>query len=165
MFYRLFQRHPKLNLIRYWSSKKSSAIPTSVGSLAKDEMHQHEILMEQYNLKAMNYQQLLVIQPWHPQPNLANGDTFRSNPELMLDESLGLVRTLGWTAVKSLVLRVKNPDVLFGTGQLEKLTGLIRQHDAQKSSFISAIFISTYKLSAKQRLLIESELKKPIIDR
>ena len=65
----------------------------------------------------------------------------------------------------------------FGTGQLENLKAVIAgvEQPAESDSagtaqprrpiFISAIFVSTYRLTSKQRHIMEEILEKPVLDR
>ena len=146
--------HKTFPKYRNLSSKKSNASPL----INLSEAQNHEILKEQYQLTSLTQNhKLIVIQP-------IDHKIESSRADLMLDETLNLVRTVEWIALESRVLTVKNDDVLFGTGQLKSLKELIRRHE-NNSYYISSVLISTYKLSSRQRLNLEMELGKPIVDR
>ena len=152
----------RFSSIRKLSTKKSKSnyYGGITDELLASELRDHEILKEQYQLTSRlnSHQQLIVVQPFHQDKGEAE-----TTVDMMLDETLSLVRTLQWTVLESRVLAVKNEDIMFGAGQLKNLKDLIRKHESSADSFISSVFISTYKLSSRQRLNLEMELKKPII--
>ena len=160
--FRLAQRYATALVPNKFSIRRKSKSSYEGGIASSSELLDHEILKEQYQLTSRlnsHQQQLIVVQPW-----CSHQDSEETPAEMMLEENLSLVRTLHWTVLESRVLKVKNEDVLFGVGQLKNLKELIGKHESN-SSFISSVFISTYKLSSRQRLNLEMELKKPIIDR
>lgn len=152
----------RFSSIRKLSTKKSKSnyYGGITDELLASELRDHEILKEQYQLTSRlnSHQQLIVVQPFHQDKGEAE-----TTVDMMLDETLSLVRTLQWTVLESRVLAVKNEDIMFGAGQLKNLKDLIRKHESSPDSFISSVFISTNKLSSRQRLNLEMELKKPII--
>merc|ERR1719273_2311952 len=86
----------------------------------------------------------------------------------MMAETLGLVKTLGWKVVDGIILKIQNDDdsnKLLGTGQLERIRDNISDLEAKKGLFISSVFISTYRMSSKNRISAEEILEKPVIDR
>jgi 50S ribosomal subunit-associated GTPase HflX len=129
------------------------------------EAVQHDLLMQQYRLKVMDTQQVLVVQPWYP-PNhhWARPDT---NDELMMAETLGLVFTLGWNVIDglSIVIRENSDRYFLGTGQLEQLKAMISDLEGNQGKYVSCVFLSTYRLSSKQRITMETILERPVMDR
>ena len=159
----------RFSSIRKLSTKKSKSnyYGGITDELLASELRDHEILKEQYQLTSRlnSHQQLIVVQPWYQMFECSHQDKgeAETTADMMLDETLSLVRTLQWTVLESRVLAVKNEDIMFGAGQLKNLKDLIRKHESSPDSFISSVFISTNKLSSRQRLNLEMELKKPII--
>lgn len=83
-------------------------------------------------------------------------------PQLKLEETLALVKTLGWFVEEHMMIEVTHlnrPD-FFGWGTLMKLMEKIKA-----TPVISAVFISTYRLTAPQRINLEELLGVPIFDR
>lgn len=130
----------------------------------QQDMEMHNNLLQQYNLRALDSQHLLVIQPYyHHSHVLARRNT---NEDLMMAETLGLVKTLDWKVVDALTIGLKTVHTksFFGTGKIAELKGHISQLES-KTSFVTGIFVSTYKLTSSQRFHIEEVLDKPVLDR
>ena len=85
------------------SGKKSSLL--SNAEIEAAEAEQHALLMQQYQLKVLDSQQVLVIQPYYhsSSPNARQSTT----EELMMSETLGLVKTLGWKVVDGIMLSIQ----------------------------------------------------------
>ncbi len=85
----------------------------------------------------------------------------------MMSETLGLVKTLGWTVVEAILhtVRVDKHNNLINEGKLTQLRDWITELESQRGQFISSVFISTYKMSSKNRIQVETILGKPVIDR
>ena len=92
----------------------------------ENEAAEHNLLLQQYHLKVMDLQQVLVIQPWYDH-NLPMSKTEDTTEDLAMAETLGLVKTLSWSVVDALILNVRGPDrnYFFGTGQLDRLKELV----------------------------------------
>ena len=76
--------------------------------------------------------------------------------------------TVGWKVVDGIILRIQcddDPNKLLGTGQLERIRDNISNLEAKTGQFISSIFVSTYKMSSRNRIIAEEILEKPVIDR
>jgi len=145
------------------SGKKTSLLNNA--EIEAAEAEQHALLMQQYQLKVLDSQQVLVIQPYYHKSS-PNARQFTTE-ELMMSETLGLVKTLGWKVVDGILLSIQENDSnkILGTGQLERIRDDISELETKKGLFISSIFLSTYKLSSKNRVLAENILGKPVIDR
>jgi len=129
------------------------------------EAQDYHLLMQQYQLKVLDSQQVLVIQPcYHQSHPLAETNT---SPDLMMSETLGLVKTLGWTVVEAILhtVRVDKHNNLINEGKLTQLRDWITELESQRGQFVSSVFISTYKMSSKNRIQVETILGKPVIDR
>jgi len=85
-----------------------------------------------------------------------------TNSTLMLAEAEALVRTLEWKVVDSVAIGLSSfkKKYLFGTGNLERLRGIVLGNER-----ITAVFISLYQLTAVQRLQLEATFEVPVIDR
>jgi len=103
--------------------------------------------------------QVMVIQPFIRYGQDSKKDT---NHQLMLEESLALVRTLGWKVVnhKCIGLASFKKPFLFGSGMLRELEEMVDYN--QK---ITAVFVSMYQLTVPQRLELERLFDVPVIDR
>ena len=157
------------------------------------DLQMHSSMLQQYHLEALNTQQLLVVQPdYQDKPDKRHyGDT---SIDLKLAETVSLVHTLGWTVVDKLVIKSEQRNMLFKPGQLERLREHISKlesptenkqeiktcekqshrkerfhEDTEKidktPKFISAVFVSTFRLPSNQRLQMEEILEKPVLDR
>ena len=74
----------------------------------KKQAKDHELLLKSYHLKLLETQQVIVVQPWyHNSHYLWKNDTTK---ELMMEETLGLVRTIGWTIVDGLTITIRHND-------------------------------------------------------
>lgn len=127
------------------------------------DIEHHNRLLQEYQLKTVNDQNVFVIQPYITS-HLFYKTQQKSipNPELMLNESVALIKTLGWRFVGSEIIGVPSfqRSEFFGSGQVERLKDSISAFP-----FISSIFLSSYQLGSRQRLYLEQALEKPIFDR
>lgn len=116
-------------------------------------------LVDRYFHVSTMVHQVLVIQPFLRFGQAAKKDT---NQQLMLEESLALVRTLGWKVVDHMNVGLANykQPALFGSGKLTELGELV---DGNQK--ITAVYVSMYQLTAPQRLELEDLFKVPVIDR
>ena len=88
----------------FFSDLFDDAFLTEMQKQAKD----HELLLKSYHLKLLETQQVVVVQPWyHNSHYLWKHDTTK---ELMMEETLGLVRTIGWTIVDGLTITIRHND-------------------------------------------------------
>ena len=153
------------------------------------DMHFHKEMLEQYHLQALNTQQLLVVQPVKTS-NRSTEETKRD--DLMMAETLGLVDTLGWKVLDKMIIQLDTKQKyrhFFNRDQLQELKECIVKLEAPKntnsestdviekfrdkdyepekrtSTLVSAVFLSTFRLSSRQRLEIEEALGKPVLDR
>jgi len=149
---------------RFLSKKTSGKNDITPNNLELEAAEQYALLMQQYQLQVLDSQQVLVIQPCYPKTS-PNARQFTTD-DLMMSETLGLVKTLGWKVVDGIILQSgEDSHKLLGTGQLERIRDNITQLEAKKGLFISSVFVSTYKMSSRNRLLAEEILEKPVIDR
>jgi len=149
-------------------AKKTSSRKNDPGlnNIEIEATEQHALLMQQYQLKVLDSQQVLVIQPCYHSSS-PNARQFTTD-DFMMSETLGLVKTLGWKVVDGIILTIQRDDdqsKLLGIGQLERIRDNISELESKKGLFISSVFVSTYKLSARNRLIAEEILGKPVIDR
>jgi len=177
--YRLLSSSFSRRLFLVKNQKCVSSIPyrflakkTSIGKknsglnkLEIEDAEQYALLMQQYQLKVLDSQQVLVIQPCYHSSS-PNARQF-TNEDFMMSETLGLVKTLGWKVVDAIILTIQSDDQnkIIGTGQLEKIRDTITELESKTGYYISSVFVSTYKMSAKNRVLTEEILGKPVIDR
>jgi len=150
---------------RFYAKKVSRNKDLSNDKIIEEDAEQHALLLQRYQLKVLDSQQVFVVQPWfHPDTGKSRENT---TAEMMMSETLGLVKTLGWTVVDGVIytIREENSKRLLGPGQLEKIRDAVIEFETQKGLFVSSVLVSSYKIGAKQRLLMESILQKPIIDR
>ena len=154
------------------------------------DLEHHSAMLQQYHLEALNTQQLLVIQPVMKNRNLSQ---HKNRDDLMMAETVGLVDTLGWTVLDKTIIEVepqRRSKYFFSGRQLRELRERIESLEAPKnssefkvtdnknfvkddkleqseasSSYVSAVFVSTFRLSSRQRLLIEQNLGKTVLDR
>lgn len=151
---------------RFLAKKIRGKIDAIPNKLELEAAEQHALLMQQYQLQVLDSQQVLVIQPCYHTTS-ANARQFTTE-DLMMAETLGLVKTLGWKVVDGIILKIQTDDdsnKLLGTGQLERIRDNISDLEAKKGLFISSVFISTYRMSSKNRVSAEEILEKPVIDR
>jgi len=149
-------------------AKKTSSRKNDPGlnKIEIEATEQHVLLMQQYQLKVLDSQQVLVIQPCYHSSS-PNARQFTTD-DFMMSETLGLVKTLGWKVVDGIILTIQRDDdqsKILGIGQLERIRDNITELESKKGLFISSVFVSTYKLSARNRLIAEEILGKPVIDR
>ena len=88
----------------------------------------------------------------------------------MMEETIGLVKTIGWRVIDDVTMSVKSDSRNFarhylGEGQLQKLRNMIEHHEAKNRLVISAVFISADKIRSIQRVNMEAVLGRPIFDR
>ena len=88
----------------------------------------------------------------------------------MMEETIGLVKTIGWRVITDVTMSVKIDNRNFarhylGEGQLQKLRKIIELHEAKNRLVISAVFISADKIRSIQRVNMEAVLGRPIFDR
>ena len=104
-------------------------------------------------------EQVLVIQPFIRHGILAKTDT---NHELMLQESIALVKTLNWKVADHIVVGLPSfqRKHLFGSGKLKLL-----EEKVASNLKITSVFISLYQLTITQRLELERGFSVPVIDR
>jgi hypothetical protein len=151
-FFNAILRPKRTHLVRHlatssslFSNGKKYNQETAKDQIMEAEAVQHDLLMQQYRLKVMDTQQVLVVQPWYP-PNhhWARPDT---NDELMMAETLGLVSTLGWNVIDglSIVIRENSDRYFLGTGQLEQLKAMISDLEGNQGKYVSCVFLSTYR--------------------
>jgi len=116
-------------------------------------------LVDRYFHVSTMVHQVLVIQPFIRYGVAAKKNT---NHKLMLEESMALVRTLGWKVVdyKCIGLASFKKSFLFGSGKLKELEDIVSSN--QK---ITAVYVSMYQLTAPQRLELENLFNVPVIDR
>lgn len=141
------------------------------------DIEMHRELLQNYNLSILGIQNILVIQPYYKRGNLENKSN--TDRELMMMETLGLVETLEWRVVDNIYMGIEDIQRpgYFGSGQLKIIRDTITNFENPRSSespdesknqngvFVSAVFVSTYKLRSKQRSIMEEALQKPILDR
>jgi len=148
------------------AKKTSRKNDPGLNNIEIEATEQHALLMQQYQLKVLDSQQVLVIQPCYHSSS-PNARQFTTD-DFMMSETLGLVKTLGWKVVDGIILTIQRDDdqsKLLGIGQLERIRDNITELESKKGLFISSVFVSTYKLSARNRLNAEEILGKPVIDR
>ena len=116
-------------------------------------------LVDRYFHVSTMAHQVLVIQPFIKSGKAAKKDT---NQELMLEESLALVRTLGWKVVDHMCIGLQSfkKAFLFGSGKLNELEEIVN-----KNQKITAVYVSMYQLTAPQRVELEDMFQVPVIDR
>ena len=144
----------------------------------------HSSMLQSYHLEALDTQQVLVVQPNYL--NSSNPQHVDKRKELMLSESVGLVQTLGWTVVDAVTMDTDCNDKK--TFYSEHQLSLLRDHISRLESpaekkehlksntqddldetkvpkYISAVFVSTFRLYGSQRITMEEILQKPVLDR
>ena len=104
-------------------------------------------------------EQVLVIQPFVRFGSMVKTDT---NHDLMLAESIALVKTLNWKVADHMVVGLSSfqKKKLFGSGKLKLL-----EEKVANNVKITSIFISLYQLTITQRLELEKVFSVPVIDR
>ena len=155
------------------------------------DMQFHTAMLQEYHLQALNTQQLVVVQPI----KLSKNNSHQVNRDnLMMAESIGLVDTLGWTVLDKIIMQVDNQrqnKYFLDNTQVNALRECIEKLETPrktsstkpvqpkeksyetkklggeqaKSSYVSAVFVSTFRLSSRQRLQLEKEIGKPVLDR
>lgn len=123
----------------------------------KDEFETNYLLPR---LKPIFGHKIFVIQPnvkWGPKKK------WNTTSHLQLAEAVTLSETVpDWEVVEKVILNCVSLDkkFLFGSGNLKKIKEIINRNPT-----ISAVFISTYMLTALQNKSLEKEFKLPIYDR
>ena len=140
-----------------------SEVAEDKGVLSAD-VETHSELMDEYQLKAAGLQNLFVIQPYLWSENDATAkDRSKQSSHRKMSETLALVDTLGWNAVgqKEVGLKSFMKREFFGSGKMQEL------QEAMDSSPlpITSVLVSAYQLSQYQRLNLEQEFQRPVIDR
>ena len=104
-------------------------------------------------------EQVLIIQPFVRFGAMVKADT---NHDLMLAESIALVKTLNWKVADHMVVGLSSfqKKRLFGSGKLKML-----EEKVANNVKITSIFISLYQLTITQRLELEKVFSVPVIDR
>ena len=153
------------------------------------DLQHHSAMLQQYHLETLNTQQLMVIQPVMKNRKLSH----ENRDDLMMEETVGLVDTLGWTVLDKTIIEVepqRRSKYFFSGRQLWELKARIENLEAPKNSsdfkvtdnkhfvkddklqqsepssiYVSAVFISTFRLSSRQRMVIEQVLGKTVLDR
>lgn len=107
-----------------------------------------------------NEQNVFIIQPyikWGPKKT-------NSNPDLQLREAESLIRSLPkWSIQESIKIPLESfsKKSFFGSGKLEELRNMIRNHGGN----ISCIFVSKGVLTGPQKRFLEQYFHLPILDR
>ena len=116
-------------------------------------------LVDRYCYVPSMQQQVLVIQPFIRYGDNVKADTTQ---QLMLAESVALVRTLDWAVVDTLTVGLNSfqKKHLFGSGKLRLL-----EEKISSNTKITSVFISLYQLTVTQRLELERLFSVPVIDR
>ena len=131
----------------------------------QSQAKEHELMMQRYQLKVLDLQQVLVVQPWYhsSHPWFKNDTT----EQLMMNETLSLIRTIGWNIVDGLTLTIRSVDKknYLSVGQLENIREIIDDYETKKGTAVSAVFLSAYKLSSRHRLNMEIFFDRPVFDR
>jgi len=128
-------------------------------SLETSEADHVSHLVDRYCHVGSMQQQVLVIQPFIRYGQLSKKDT---NHQLMLEESIALVKTLDWKVVDHITVGLTSfqKKHLFGTGKLKLL-----EEKVTSDQKITSVFISLYQLTISQRLELEKVFCVPVIDR
>lgn len=115
-------------------------------------------LVDRYCHVSTMQEQVLVIQPFIRHGILAKTDT---NHDLMLQESIALVKTLNWKVADHIVVGLPSfqRKHLFGSGKLKLL-----EEKVASNLKITSVFISLYQLTITQRLELERVFSVPVID-
>merc|ERR1719278_443120 len=129
------------------AKKTSRKNDPGLNKIEIEATEQHVLLMQQYQLKVLDSQQVLVIQPCYHSSS-PNARQFTTD-DFMMSETLGLVKTLGWKVVDGIILTIQRDDdqsKILGIGQLERIRDNITELESKKGLFISSVFVSTYKV-------------------
>jgi len=127
-------------------------------NLESEEFDSVSTLVDRYCHLSSMQEQVLVIQPFIRYGQLAKTDT---SPQLMLEESVALVKTLNWKVVDHMIVGLSSfqKKQLFGSGKLKML-----EEKIASDMKITSIFISLYQLTVTQRLELEKTFSVPVID-
>jgi len=133
------------------SSSSHSHLLEAVGEdLLDEEKEEVNKLTSRFLHTGSMAHQVLVILPY-----VKSGaeKKLETNSSLMLAEAEALVHTLEWKVVDSVAIGLSSfkKKYLFGTGNLEKLRGIVLGNER-----ITAVFLSLYQLTAVQRLQLEA---------
>ncbi|KAE8745934.1 hypothetical protein FOCC_FOCC007452 [Frankliniella occidentalis] len=133
-----------------------------VESVLKD--NSYEEFSERIFRLSQHGHNVLVIQPFiKHQSSWEEGKLKNTTPELQLEEAEALIDTLSqWKVSDSMLLGVPsfNRTYFFGSGQVARIKEILN-----KKKSISAIFVSTNILRARQIINLELELNVPVFDR
>ena len=154
------KQHLRFPLPRRRCSHLSSVRDEVYGDiLASDEHHTANHLIDRYTHVSSMAHQVFVIQPFLRFGVASKKDT---NQQLMLEESIALVNTLGWKVVDHTCVGLNSfiKPFLFGSGKLVDIESIISTNEK-----ITAVFISMYQLTTTQRLELEKRFMVPVIDR
>jgi len=148
-----------LSFPKFCSSVPSSRKELYDDIMEGDEHHSASDLVDRYFHVSTMVHQVLVIQPFIRFGHAAKKDT---NNQLMLEESIALVRTLNWKVVDhiSIGLASYKKKVLFNIGKLTELEQRVATNHK-----ITAVFVSRYQLTTQQRVQLENLFMVPVIDR
>lgn len=144
-----------------WKKKRELAIQEEI--TGNDEDLQHVFYLRDQFIHVQNSQpQVFVIQPFIRIKNIENLNDQTTDPNLMLQESLALIRTIDWKIVDAMIVGLNSTKEkeLFRAGKLNELQAKVL-HDKR----ISCVFISLYMLSYTQRIALQSHFDVPIVDR
>ena len=117
-------------------------------------------IIERSLLPLGGHHQVFVIQPVIKWGQKKKRNT---TPELQLEESITLVKTLrNWKVVGEAIVKLEsfNRKTFFGKGNLQLIRELILKHPT-----ISAVFLSTESLKLVQQKILEEMLTVPVFDR
>jgi len=153
-------------------ASEDSAFGHSLGDVV--DLETHSKMLQEYHLQTVGFQRVLVVQPYARTGSQAVVNTRR---EYLLDETLGLMDTLGWNVVDTITLNLNESlqrSTLLGPGQLENIKAIIekienpeegKSEPPRGGSYITSVFISTFRLTPGQVAQIEEVVGKPVLDR
>ena len=134
-----------INILQIISPENNSKNDPGVNNIEIEATEQHALLMQQYQLKVLDSQRVLVIQPCYHSSS-PNAQQF-TTVDFMVSETLGLAKTLGWKVVDGIILTIQRDDdqsKLLGIGQLERIRDNITELESKKGLFISSVFVCQY---------------------
>ncbi|KAK2705325.1 hypothetical protein QYM36_017386, partial [Artemia franciscana] len=147
--------------LKIWSFK-CFHVSSSLTKDIDEEKEEDEVidLRKRLYMHGDSGHQILVLQPYI---KWGRGKKQNTKPELMLEESKGLVESLSkWKVVDGIVVPLETfkRRLLFGTGNLEELKKTIRRNLS-----VTAVFVSIEQLTGVQRKELEQAFKVPVFDR
>lgn len=142
--------------------KKSEVVIQEELSENNEDAQDFFYLRDQFIHVQNSTPQVLVIQPFRRIKNHEILKNQTTDPNLMLQESLALIRTINWKIVDAITLGLHSTKEkeLFRAGKLQEL-----QSKVSNDERISCIFISLYMLSYTQRIALQSQFNVPVVDR